>query len=138
MQKITTTEELKSAIQLLEYKQANEWPLLKAQFSTTYESLKPLNILKSTIKDVFSTDLKGDISSAAIGLATGFLAKKSFVGTSHNPLTKILGMLIEIAVANKVGKNADEIKSIGSLLLKKIFNKHEDSEKNEDSEKHNG
>ena len=47
MEKITTTVQLKSEIQDLEYKQACEWILLKEQFQVTYQSLKPVNIIKS-------------------------------------------------------------------------------------------
>jgi hypothetical protein len=36
---------------------------------------------------------------------------------------------VELAVANKVTKNAAGIKTIGSMIFKKIFKKQEDSVK---------
>jgi len=130
MQKITTVADLKNAIQQLEYKQAREWPLLKAQFLTTYESLKLINVIKNTFKEVISAPgLKTNIVNATIGLTTGFVAKIFLIGKTHNPLRKLLGIVVEMAVANKVAKNADGIKSIGSSILKKIVNHHGDSEK---------
>ncbi len=129
MKKITTVTDLKSAIQQLEYKQANEWPLLKEQFLITSESLKPINIIKNTIKEVVTaTDFKTTIVNAAVGFTTGLVAKKAFVGGSHNPLTKLTGAILEMVVANKVAKNAEEIKSIGSIILKKIINLKNNSE----------
>ena len=128
MKKIKATAELKSVIQQLESKQANDWQLLKEQFHTTYESLKPINVIKNTFKEAISTpDLKTNIVNAAIGLTTGFVAKKVFTGVLSNPLTKLLGFIVEVVVANKVAKNTDGIKSIGSVILKKIINQHSDS-----------
>lgn len=130
MEKIITTADLKIAIQQLEQKQADELVLLKAQFHTTYENLKPINIIKNTFKEIISApDLKTNIVNSVIGLATGFAAKKVFIGKTHNPLTKLAGVVIEMIVANKAVKNAEGIKSIGNIILQKIFNKRSDSEK---------
>lgn len=123
MKNITSIDELRESILLLEMKQANDWCLLKEEFHTTYESLKPMNMIKNTFKDMASTpNLKTGVVNSLIGLATGFIAKKVFLGNSHNPITKILGIVLEIAVANKVSKNADGIKLAGSSILKKIIN----------------
>ena len=123
MKNITSIDELRESILLLEMKQANDWCLLKGEFHTTYESLKPMNMIKNTFKDMATTpNLKTDVVNSVIGLAAGFIAKKVLLGNSHNPITKILGIVLEIAIANKVAKNADGIKSIGSTILKKIIN----------------
>lgn len=123
MKNITSVDELRESILLLEMKQANDWCLLKEEFHTTYESVKPMNMIKNTFKDMATTpNLKTDIVNSVIGLAAGFIAKKVLLGNSHNPITKILGIVLEIAVANKVAKNTDGIKSIGSTILKKIIN----------------
>lgn len=123
MKNITSIDELRDSVFLLEMKQANDWCLLKEEFHTTYERLKPMNMVKNTFKDMVSSpNLKTDVVNSVIGLATGFIAKKVLLGNSHNPLIKLLGIALEIAVANKVAKNADGIKSIGSTILKKIIN----------------
>lgn len=122
MQKISSRAELKAAIQELEGKLDNEWPLLKKEFFNTYESLKPINILKTTLKEaIASPNLKTDVINGAIGLTTGILAKKVILGKTLNPLTKLLGIILEMAVANKVKKNADGVRSIGTFIMKKIF-----------------
>lgn len=125
MKKIISVSELKESILLLELKQAGDWILLKEQFHATYKSLKPINILKSTINEAISApNLKSNVINAGIGITTGFVAKKIFMGGSHNPLRKLLGIALEMLVANKVAKNADGIKTIGSIILKKILTKN--------------
>jgi hypothetical protein len=124
MQKITNTAQLKIAIQQLESQQAAEWPLLKNQFRTTYESFKLINIIKSTFKEgISSPDLITNSLKAAAGLAIGLVTKKLLIGKTINPFKKMLGIFVEMFVAKNVVENASGLKSIGSLLLKKIGNK---------------
>lgn len=131
MKLITTSAHLKLAIQELELQQANELILLKEQFNKTSESLKPINLIKSTFKNaVSSPDLKTDVFNTVIGLATGVVAKKLMIGKTINPFKKLLGIIVEMAVANKVAKNADDIKSTGSSIFKKLFGKKEVADNN--------
>lgn len=121
MKKITSIAELTESIQLLETRHEYEGTLLKEQFITSYKSLKPVNILRSTFKEVISApDLKTKVINAALSFGTGFITRKIFIGRSHNIFTKLLGSILEVVVANKVAKNADTITSIGSKLLKKF------------------
>lgn len=126
MQPITTSEELKAAIEQLELQQASEFILLKEQFHKTKEALKPINILKGTFKEAVATPgLKTDAITAAIGFTTGILAKKLMIGKTINPFKKLLGIIIEMTVANKVVKNADDIKSVGGSIFNSLFKKKE-------------
>lgn len=129
MNPINTSAELKASIQQLQLQRANEYDLLKEEVIKTSESLKLINIIKSTFNKVASApDLKTDIINAAVGLTTGIVAKKVIIGKTLNPLSKLLGVMLEVFVANKVTKNAGEIKSIGGILMKKIFNQRTDPE----------
>lgn len=130
MQKIATVTDLKAAIQQLQYQQAIEHALLKEQLLITCEGLKPINIIKRTFKEAITVpDLKTNIVNTAIGLTTGFVAKKILIGKTNNPLTKLFGIIVEMFVANKVVKNAEEIKSIGNIILKKKVDQRGDPEK---------
>jgi hypothetical protein len=103
MQKITTITDLKEAIQQLEYEQATELALLKEQLLDTCESLRPINLIKSTFKEAYSApDFKTTIVKAIIGMATGFVAKKVFIGKTNNPIKKLAGFILEMVVASKV------------------------------------
>ncbi len=130
MTPIATSEELKKAIKQLELQQASEWPLLKEEFLKTAESLKLKNIIKNTFKEAIDLpDLKTDIINTAIGLTTGIVAKKLIIGKTLNPLSKLVGVLLEVFVTNKVSKNAGDIKSVGSVIMKKIFGQQEENKK---------
>ena len=128
MKSITTSADLKMAIEQLELQQANEFILLKEEYKKTYEGLKLINIIKSTFKEaVTAPDLKADVIKAAIGLTTGIVAKKLMIGKTINPFKKLLGIIVEMAVANKVAKNTDEIKSVGSFIFSKLFTRKADT-----------
>ena len=55
MQNITSTAGLKDAIQLLEVEQGIKEQLLKDQLYLTYESLKPVNLIRNTLKEISSS-----------------------------------------------------------------------------------
>lgn len=128
MKPITTSADLKMAIHQLEVQQANELFLLKEEFHATGERLKPMNIIKRGFKNAVSgPDITTNVVNAAIGLATGIVTKKLMIGKTINPFKKLFGALVEMAVANKVSKNGDDIKSTGIAIFKKLFPKKEDA-----------
>jgi hypothetical protein len=112
MEKIKSIKELREAIVQLENKQLEDKRLLKEQFMVTYESMKPVNLIKSTIKYLItSPDLRNDFLSTALGLVVGYLSKKATFGSSHNSLKRLLGTFLQLGVSNVVTKNAVGIKS---------------------------
>jgi len=126
MQNKSPTDELKNAIQLLEVEQAANWQLLKEQFHLTYESLKPVNLLKSTVHDIASSPyLIDNIISNSLGLATGYLSRKIIVGASGNKFRKFIGFVLQCGVANFVAQRPEAIKSIGQFILQHVFRKKE-------------
>jgi hypothetical protein len=126
MNSITTSEELKAAIQQLELQQADELILLKEQYYKTKEGFKLTNLIKSKFKETITdSDLKTDAINAAIGFTSGILAKKLMIGRTINPFKKLLGIAVEMAVAGSVAKNADGIRSAGSSIFNALFRKKE-------------
>lgn len=124
MEKISSVIELRESILLLEIKKANELKLLKEQFKITYESLKPVNLIKSKINELIeSPDLKNNIINTTMGLAAGYLSKKALVGSTHNPLKQLLGTVLQIGVSSLVAKNSDGIKSTAITLLHTLLGK---------------
>ncbi len=131
MQNISSVAELKYAIQLLEVDQANKEQLLREQFCYTYESLKPINIIKNTIKDISSSPyLIENMVGSAIGLGTGFLSKKLIVGASGNIVRRIIGGIVEFGVTNLVSHQTSNLKSTGLSILQHIFKKKKHPEVN--------
>jgi hypothetical protein len=126
MQEILTEADLRSAILQLERKQAEEGKLLKEQFHLAYESIMPLNLIKSTFNEVVSSPfLIDDILGTALGLTTGYLSKKIVVGASGNIVRKLLGSILQFGVTNIVARNPEGIKSFGQFIFKHIIHKKE-------------
>ena len=128
MQKTTSIEELRASILLLEIKQLNEQALLKEELKITIENLRPINLIKNTLKDLTSEpDFKGELLSTSLSLAAGYLSKKVAIGSTNNPFKQILGTLLQLAVSSIVSKNADGIKSTASTIINNLFSKKEPS-----------
>jgi len=124
MENITSTAGLKNAIQLLEVEQALNGQLLKEQFYFIYESFKPVNLLKSTLKDITSSPfLIDNILGTAMGLATGSLSKKIFIGASGNMFRKLIGSILQVGITNVVARHPDTIKSFGQFIFQHILRK---------------
>lgn len=122
MQNITTTAELKNAIQILEVEQAIKGQLMKEQFYFTYESLKTLNLIKSTLKEAVSSPLLIDnILGTVLGLATGYYSKKFLIGTSGNILRKLFGSIFQIGITKVVAQPTNTIKSFGQFIYQRFF-----------------
>ena len=126
MQNITSITGLKNAIQLLKAEQAIKGQLLKEQLYLTYESLKPVNFLKGTLKNIVSSPyLIENILGNVLGLSTGYLSKKIVVGTSTNIVRKLFGSIVQSGVSGFIAKHPGTIKSVGHLLFQHIFRKKE-------------
>jgi hypothetical protein len=124
MQTITSYEGLRNAIRLLEAEQSIQGRQLKDQLYITYESLKPVNLLRNTLKEIYSSGyLTDNISSAAMGLVSGFLSKKIFIGTSGSAFKKLLGSILQFGVTNLVSRNSELIKSLTQSLFQHFFPK---------------
>jgi hypothetical protein len=122
MEKITTREELQAAILTLKGKQTEQGIILKDQFRTTYENLKPLNLLKNTFSQLTSnTEIKGGITNSLLGMAAGYLSKKAIIGSTHNPIKQILGNILQMGVTGIVSKNADGIKTTLSDIIQNFL-----------------
>lgn len=121
MKQLKATKELELAIELLETKRKQEKVELTKQLFTTFESLKPFNLLKQTVKEmVSSSEIKKDLSSIAIGMITGYIAKKVAIGNTRNPFKKLAGIAVEMLVATEATENAGSIKSFVSSLFNKL------------------
>lgn len=124
------TELLTVRIHELEAKRAREFRALKEQVQQTQESLKPLNLIKSTLKKIsYSPEIKNNLWGSAIGIGTGFLSRKLLMGGSHNPIKSIIGTLFQFAIGNIVSKRAEGIKTKIDRFLHFFFIRRRESKK---------
>ena len=117
----SSTTWLKKEIQLLKEEHALKGKLLIKQFHLTYDSLKPVNLLKSTINDVTTSPyLMDNIIGTSVGIATGYLSKKIIVAGSDSKFRKLLGSILQFGITNLVAKNPEAIKSFGQFIFHHI------------------
>jgi len=121
MHKATAAQAVKKSISVLELRQTEEGKLLKQQFTITFESIKPLNVLRKIISDISEpTDLKENMIQTAAGLFTGYISRKLLVRSSKNPLLRLAGVYLQYAVTNFVAKHSDSIKTVGAYYINKF------------------
>lgn len=122
MQTITSTAELKQAIQLLEVEQAENGKKLKAHFFAAYETFSPANLLKSTLKSFTSSpNLVDNVVGTTLGLAAGFVSNIVFKGLAGPTLRRVISPVLQSGVTSLVSKNTGSLRSMGEIALLRIF-----------------
>ena len=136
MDNISTLEDLRYAIKALEVEQKEKELILKDHFHMVYNSLRPVNIIKATLKDLLSfssSSIGENLSGTALGEVGGYLLKKLFIGNSGNVLRKLMGTLLQLGITNIASKKSDVISSAVQAILQRLFQKKEkNTEENED------
>ncbi len=121
---IQNSADLKAAIVEMEEKQRREKLELVENFHVLTESLKPMNLIKSSIHKVTSTPgIGGTILKASMGLGAGLISKKLLVGHSTGILKMLAGNAVKLGVAGIIAKKSDNIKYAGLKLLTNMFGK---------------
>jgi len=123
---ITCAAELKLAILETRFEQTVQGELLKEELLNTFESLKPVSIIKNTLSEITSSPyLVENMFGAVTGLIGGYISKKIAIGGSQNVFRKILGSVVQFGVTNLVAQHPEALKNVGQIVLQKIFHKHE-------------
>lgn len=129
MVKQNAINSLKESIRLVKIRQIEEGKILKEQFKITYESLKPVNLIKNSMKDlVSSVEIKSSIFETLISIVSGYLTQKFIVTSKSNVFIKTLGMLMQFGLTNLVAKNSEDIRIFFSNLVDKYISPHKEEE----------
>ncbi len=127
MEAIQTHDDLQKAIHELENRQMEQKNAMEQHFHESYESIKPVNIIKNTLHDINdSEEVKKAMVKAAVGLAIGYVTKlliDSFVLKTKRPVTSRIGTLIQFLISGWVAKNGEMMKNIALHFFKRILNK---------------
>jgi hypothetical protein len=127
--RITSVAALKSAIKVLEVEQKAKEMELKDQFYLTYDSLRPVSIIRNTLKGLFSSS-REDLSGTAIGAAGGYLVKKVLIGSSGSLLRKLIGTAVQVGMTSFASHKSEAIKSFAFSLLQRVFRRKERGSEN--------
>ena len=118
MTKLNSATDIKQLIFQLENQQAIDLQQLREQLHQTYESIKPINLVRNTFKEVVaSEELTDNIVNTSVGLAAGYVSKTLFEKASHSPFRKLMGTALLFGVTNLVAKNPHTVKAIGTDFL---------------------
>ena len=123
MEKIITENDLRTAILHLESKQADEAKSMKEQFLVAVESIKPINLIKSTfIEASESRDLQDNLINKSLGFSAGYVTKVLFQVATGGPVKKILGTVLMFGIKNLVARNPETVKTWGRVFFKVVKN----------------
>ncbi len=118
MEKIQSLSDLEDAIKLLKFKKAEDEKLLKELFYMTYESVKPINMIKNLFKEpVASQNIKDSLLTTSVGLGAGYLSKLLFQGVVRVPFKNFIGSALMLSVENLITKNPGVVGALSSLFL---------------------
>ena len=125
----TPYSNLKEAIRILEKEQAVSGQLLKDQFKSTYESLNPFNLIKSSFGNfIESPEIRTDLLGLLMSMVTGVFVKKVSAGSRHGNMLKQAGILLLDSLGRYIINNPEVLNTVGSVVVN-IFHKNKTKDK---------
>ncbi len=121
---IKNAEELQEAIRQLELKKAAQEQDLTDGFHAKMESLKPGNLIKSSLGSIGKSDLLMPVLKTAGSIGLGLLTNKLVGGaTAARGARSVFGSIMRQQAGRTVINNFDKIKAYGAAIYKNLFTK---------------
>ena len=123
------TELLKEKIEALEVKQAEEAKAFRYEVKEAYESLKPVNLIKSSLAEFVSADdLKKELFESGILLVNSIITTQLTKKQSDNYFIRTLSTFAQLAITTLLTRNREGITQwIGSFIDKLFASQKENS-----------
>ena len=116
------SDELKARIRELETRSLEMEEALRMRLEATYESLKPINLLKSTIRDITSdADLKSGVLSSLVQFGLDLLGGSLLWNRTGSITQKAIGAALRLGTT---GKGAGKSFRIWKKFLSSLFTKN--------------
>ena len=123
METITTSLELRNAIQRLQIEQAYSSQELKEQFYFVKENIRPVNLVKNAISEVVKSPLLiNHVIESVLLLASGYFSGKIVLGATGQIIKSLFSPIIQSGIEN-ISKKTGMIKSLGKYLIQQVFHK---------------
>lgn len=120
--KISNVQELEEAIAELENKKVRQKTEMTAEFKNTVESLKPMNLIKSSFHKINKNHLAKTVLKTAGGIGVALLTNKMTGGTFKPTGPKsLIGSVVKSTLGAAVINNSDKIKAYGTAIIKNFF-----------------
>lgn len=115
-------KDLRAAIETLERAQSADGRTLRQHFMRTYESMRPLNLIKGAFTEITeSQELKGHVFSSGMGLVAGHLSKRVYEIANSNGNSSIIGTVIQVGVTNAVARNPEVVQAAGRKMFRLAY-----------------
>lgn len=104
---LSNTQKLNQAIAVLEKKQNTEFTELKNTTNAFVEAIKPSNLLENVVNKFTSptsNNIKSNLLTSAISLASGFVTRKFIEKSSNSFVRKAAGYALQFLVTKLVSK----------------------------------
>lgn len=129
MTEINSSIELKAAVLQLEARQAEQEQILKVKYELALKSLNPINILKKSFKNSFSSDSNEEGAVNPFANFVGeFASTQLLKGTTNNTLKGYLGPIIKCIVVTIINQNSEFFKAFGESIINVLSRLDEDEE----------
>ena len=71
----------------------------------TIASFKTVNLIKTSLQEIITTpNLTSNLIGGTLGMGTGYLLKNILTDSDKNPIKKILGKVVKLALKRWVGR----------------------------------
>jgi len=121
MEKQNAIGSLKESIRLLEMRQAEEGKVFREQFQITYESLKPVSLIKSSVKELVSfVEMRAGLLETIVSMLSGYFTQKMVI-RSRNPLMKIFMNFLQLGITGVVDKSIESIRNFIAGQINRFF-----------------
>ena len=116
--KINNSQELEKMIAELEAKQKMQQQELLKQFHVALESLRPMNLIKSSLGKIASPHLVGSVLKTAGSIGIGLLTNKiGGIGLASSGIKTFMGGVVKQSVTSTLLENIDKIKAYGTAIM---------------------
>ncbi|HLP19906.1 MAG TPA: hypothetical protein VK174_06375 [Chitinophagales bacterium] len=128
MEKIDNAEQLRQAIEALEKTQQAEANGVKTQMHEVYESVRPVNLIKGTLKDIGeSAEIKDSLLRIPVAMVSAYVNKQLSKEPAYTSARSVLAQTLIDTAVDTVKRNPELFnavaKSAFSLLMNTIRNK---------------
>lgn len=119
MENIHSSTDLDATILRLERRQREEGKLVREQFQEAYESIRPINLIKNTVREAAAShELTGNLATISVNLVGGYLAQALFAGVSNKPVKKLLSKVVILGITQAIANNPQLIHALGRGIAK--------------------
>ena len=120
--KINNTRELELMIEELEAAKKLQQLEVLAQFHVAVDSLRPMNLIKSSLGKIASPHLVSSVLKTAGSIGIGLLTNKlAGVGLASSGIKTLMGGVVKQSVTSTLLGNVDKIKAYGTAIYNNFF-----------------